>query len=87
MNIMRVRTKCQTRALAFPAISLRRRPWRGPSRAKSARRRDLARYRHCLQNGDWLEFRRFCETSCLYPILLTGNLAPQNLRPLYTNGS
>jgi uncharacterized DUF497 family protein len=39
-----------------------------------------ARYRHYAQNGDWLEFRRFCETSCLYPILPTGNLTRHYFR-------
>ena len=25
-------------------------------------------YRHKLQSGDWLGFRRLCETPCLYPV-------------------
>jgi hypothetical protein len=29
-------------------------------------RRKLARSPDSAQNGDWLEFRCFCETSCLY---------------------
>jgi hypothetical protein len=29
---------------------------------------------------NWLEFCRFCETSCRYPILHAGHLTPQDLR-------
>jgi hypothetical protein len=32
---------------------------------------NFARYPDSAQNGDWLEFRCFCETSCLSPILFT----------------
>src|ERR1019366_8599322 len=32
------------------------------------------------QIGDWLEFRRLCETSCLYPLCPTTNLTRRNLR-------
>lgn len=36
-----------------------------------------------LQNGDWLEFRRLCETSCLYPFCPAHPIGDQGLtRPL-----
>jgi hemerythrin-like metal-binding protein len=35
---------------------------------------NFARYPDSAQNGDWLEFRRLCETSCLYPFCPTTNL-------------
>jgi hypothetical protein len=45
-----------------------------------AARANFARYPHSAQNGDWLEFRCFCETSCLYLFCLTTNLTCRNLR-------